>query len=67
MNLANTLVPVLSSSEYASDLSSNMYEFLSVLFDVAANTAYYDSRNQFGMKLPSNVITEEINEDLRTA
>ena len=64
LNLANSLVPALSSNAAVNNLSSNFYEFLSVLFDVAADTAYYNRENQFGMKLPNNVITEEIDDDL---
>lgn len=64
LNLANTLYPAHSSSRLVSDLSSNLYEFLSVLFDIGANTSYYNEQSKFGMKLPNDVITEEINNDL---
>ena len=50
MNLANTLYPALSGDS-AMNLSSNLYEFLSALFDVAANTAYYNDKYKFGIKL----------------
>ena len=50
LNLANTLYPALSG-ESALNLSSNLYEFLSALFDVAANTAYYNDKYKFGIKL----------------
>ena len=66
LDLANTLKSALSGDS-ASNLSSNLYEFLSAVFDIAANTAYYNDKQQFGMKLPNNVITEEINKDLSTA
>ena len=67
LNLANTLVPALSSPGLVADLSSNLYEFLSVIFDVAASTAYYNKDQKFGMKLPNDVITEEINADIASA
>ena len=66
LDLANTLVPALSSSVLVSNLSSNFYEFLSALFDVAANTAYYNDDWKFGIKLTNDVITEDIDEDLST-
>lgn len=66
LNLANTLKPALSGDS-ATNLSSNLYEFLSAIFDIAANTAYYNDKKQFGMKLPNNVITEDINKDLSAA
>ena len=63
LNLANTLYPALSG-ESALNLSSNLYEFLSALFDVAANTAYYNDKYKFGIKLQNDVMTEEIDSDL---
>lgn len=46
-------------------LSSNFYEFLSVLFDVAADPSFYDEEFKiFGTKLSNSIITRERNEDL---
>ena len=65
LNLANTLYPALSGS-LATNLSSNLYEFLSVMFDIAANNSYYDKNGKFGTKLSNSIITEEIDVDLDT-
>lgn len=69
LDLAKTLDSCDGSStqDAKSALSSNFYEFLSVLFDVAANTAYYDKDGHFGMKLSNDVITQEIDDDLNYA
>ena len=48
-------------------MSSNFYEFLSVLFDIAADTSYFNSQGRFGTKLSNTTITEEINPDLMSA
>jgi len=45
LGLANTLYPVHDSPAQANKLSSNLYEFLSVLFDIGANTSYYNAEH----------------------
>ena len=69
--LKNTLDPALdlSNATNAGLLSSNFYEFLSVLFDIAANNSYYNKEGQFGAKLnlSGDVITEQIDADLKQA
>lgn len=68
LKLKTTLDPVIQSpnASKGSLLSSNFYEFLSVLFDIAANNSYYGSDGHFGAKLhlSNDVITEQIDYDL---
>ena len=45
LGLANTLYPIHDSPARATKLSSNLYEFLSVLFDIGANTSYYNAEH----------------------
>ena len=66
LGFANTLHPILSGDN-ASMLSSNLYEFLSVLFDVAADRSYYSlADGSFHAKLSNDILTEEIMKDLST-
>lgn len=66
--LKNTLEPAISSQTYLQKqalLSSNFYEFLSVLFDIAADPSFYDEEfHIFGTKLSNEIITRERNADL---
>lgn len=64
LGIANTLNPIISGAN-PSLLSSNFYEFLSVLFDIAADKSYYsEADGTFNAKLSNNVITEEVKGDL---
>ena len=54
LGMKNTLEYLLPSSDMlkSTSLSSNFYDFLSVLFDIAANPSYYDSDyDVFGSQL----------------
>lgn len=47
-------------------LSSAFYEFLSVMFDIAADPSYYDAEhNIFGTRISNDMITHDIFEDLQ--
>lgn len=66
--MKNALQYPVSSNEMlgSSGLSSNFYDFLSVMFDIAANPSYYDmEHNVFGSKLSDQVITHDIYDDLQ--
>ena len=68
LGMKNTMQYLVSSNQQygSAGLSSNFYDFLSVLFDVAANPSYYDIQNDvFGSKLSSGVITHNIYDDLK--
>ena len=65
--IKNDLEYAISNTMFkgASGLSSNFYDFLSVLFDIAADPSYYDSEyNVFGSKLSNQIITHDIHNDL---
>lgn len=56
------------SNQYQTNLSSDFYEFLSVLFDIAADSSFYDKEfGIFGTKLSNSIITRERTQDLNTA
>lgn len=66
--IKNDLEYAISNTVFkgASGLSSNFYDFLSVLFDIAADPSYYDSEyNVFGSKLSNQIITHDIHNDLQ--
>lgn len=63
LGLKNTLEDVKKSRQ---DLSSRFYDFLSAVFNVAANPSYYNkTTNEFGAVLTSNTVaTQLLSEDL---
>lgn len=67
LNLKNDLAQpsALFNMADGAGLSSSFYEFLSVMFDVAADTSYYDDiHNVFGTRLSNGMITHDIFDDL---
>ena len=66
LGLKNTLYQDIDN-KHGQELSSNFYEFLSVMFDVAANNSYYNSAGHFGAKLSNTTITEDIDGPLALA